>query len=349
MVTIQDTPIDPADIMDIDENTSIQLTLDYTDYNNNVIDPSLVSSAYSVYDVDSGTEIAGPTTFTGSNINIPPVINNLLNSDNNSESRKVVVNWTYNDGVDGGTTYFEYVIHSITPSTSSPLYNNLYMSIDEFKRLAKRRGVDLSLWEDPDLYDALNRFQSYMESYTGRIGKPRVIVEQFRLTRISGTSIKLKYYPVLPIYPIGFPDQGPYIHTISGYGENTGLIVDGVNINWYMLMPAQGVIKFDVPLFDWGSYWRLNNIQAVYTAIPYLEWTVDDYGNPRAINNPNAVEPIMKGLLGDITLHYCEMEVSGLHIAEEKDDSFVRRFFQESEWDIELDRLRRPLLEIIKG
>jgi hypothetical protein len=205
----------------------------------------------------------------------------------------------------------------------------MYISIAELRALSERKSIDLTEYSDSELTTLIMGAQTEIEQYTGRIFEYREVVEDINLTCISGRSFKLRYYPILPVYPADYPTNGPHI---------THLYIDGTERTDYKLRPDYGDIVMDYSLDSTTD----NNVKAVYTVVPYFSF--DEAGKVDV--NSDIVHPTIKRLIGDMILGYTESETSGQKVQAYKDGDFQVQFFKINEWDSVLDRFKRPIMEI---
>jgi hypothetical protein len=160
--------------------------------------------------------------------------------------------------------------------------------------------------------------QNFIEKQTGIIFEQRQHKEH--KSRVSGTSIQLEHYPILPP---------------PGEGVDTFLIdelkVDGDVIDWYMCEYQNGNILFDVPIYDWGP-WRVNNVDILYTVTP-------DYQDPTVL-----VDPVAKKLVWDMVFKEQLLPADGLKMNRMK-DSDIQIEYAAVDWVIQrIQDLKRPMV-----
>jgi len=213
----------------------------------------------------------------------------------------------YNPAVNSNALYVQTII---TP----------YLTVTELQQRAGNKGIDTTIYTDDELTEYIEAVQLEIEDKTGRYFALRQVTERF--TRVTGTSLNLRYYPVLP-NTLGFSiNEGPLVDSI---------IVDNVEIDWYLTEPDYGIITFDVPYLNWGPY-RVNNMIIQYTTCPFL-------------NDPTKIHPGAKKLLSDMLIAGFVMDPSGHAVSSFKDGDFNINFMQEDIWQRKLDLLSRPVME----
>lgn len=90
----------------INEGSSITLTVSFRDSENALVTP--LSMSYRIIDKDSNTVLDTQTVTpitTSYDIDILGTINSMVNEDNASEVREVIISWEYNNSQ---TDVFEY-------------------------------------------------------------------------------------------------------------------------------------------------------------------------------------------------------------------------------------------------
>lgn len=196
-----------------------------------------------------------------------------------------------------------------------------YLSTEELTQRAQRKNLDISAYTDDELTDLIDECQTIVEEQTGRIFEKRQITERF--TRFDGTSLQLRWYPVLP-GPEMAVNEGPFVDSLT---------IDGQNLTWYLQEPDYGIIVFDMPIFNWGPY-RVNNLVIKYTTCPFLD-------------DPDKVHPAAKRLVADMCMYEISKRPDGLKPQSVKEGD-LSMSFQAVDWIQErIDALRRPFMAII--
>ncbi len=196
----------------------------------------------------------------------------------------------------------------------------MYITIDELKRRASLKNVDMTIYTDDELQEYIQLAQNFIEEQTGRIFEQRQFKEH--QSRVSGTSIQLKHHPILP------PE---------GQGVNSFLIddlkLDGETIDWYMCEYQNGNILFDVPIYDWGP-WRVNNVDLIYTVTP-------SYQDPTVL-----VDPVARKLVSDMVLYEQFKPVDGLRKTKMRDyETGLQVEYGEIDWVMQrIQALKRPMV-----
>ncbi len=215
----------------------------------------------------------------------------------------------YNPAVNTNALYVQTIV---TP----------YLTVAELQARAQNKGVDTTIYTTDELAEYIEAVQLEIEDKTGRKFALQQVTERF--TRVTGTSLNLRYYPVLP-NTVGFSiNEGPLVDAI---------IVDGQEINWYLTEPDYGIITFDVPYLNWGPY-RVNNMVIQYTTCPFL-------------NDPTTIHPGAKKLLSDMLIAGFILDPSGHAVSSIKDGDFNLSFMQEDIWQRKLELLSRPVMEVV--
>ena len=194
----------------------------------------------------------------------------------------------------------------------------MYITVDELKRRASIKGVDMSIYTSDELQEYIQLAQNFIEEQTGRIFEQRQVKEH--KSRVSGTSIQTKYYPILP--PTGNPSNTSLIDELQ---------LDGETIDWYMTEYQNGNILFDVPIYDWGP-WRVNNVDLLYTVTP-------SYQDPTVV-----VDPVGAKLCWDMVFKEQLLPADGLKMSRMK-DSDIQIEYAAVDWVMErIAALKRPLV-----
>ena len=194
----------------------------------------------------------------------------------------------------------------------------MYLTVTELERRATIKNVDMSIYTSDELQEYIQLAQNFIEEQTGRIFEQRQVKEH--QSRVSGTSLQLKHYPILP------PE---------GQGVDTFLIndlkLDGNTIDWYMCEYENGNIIFDVPIYDWGP-WRVNNVDLLYTVTP-------SYQDPTVL-----VDPVARKLCWDMVFKEQLLPADGLKMNRVK-DSDVQIEYAEVDWVMQrIADLQRPMV-----
>ncbi len=194
----------------------------------------------------------------------------------------------------------------------------VYITVDELTRRASIKGVDMSIYTSDELQEYIRLAQNFIEEQTGRIFEQRQVKEH--KSRVSGTSIQTKYYPILP--PTGNPSNTSLIDELQ---------LDGETIDWYMTEYQNGNILFDVPIYDWGP-WRVNNVDLLYTVTP-------SYQDPSVV-----VDPVGAKLCWDMVFKEQLLPADGLKMSRMK-DSDIQIEYAAVDWVMErIAALKRPLV-----
>jgi len=194
----------------------------------------------------------------------------------------------------------------------------MYLTVTELERRATIKNVDMSIYTSDELQEYIQLAQNFIEEQTGRIFEQRQVKEH--QSRVSGTSLQLKHYPILP------PE---------GQGADTFLIddlkLDGNTIDWYMCEYENGNIIFDVPIYDWGP-WRVNNVDLLYTVTP-------SYQDPTVL-----VDLVASKLCWDMVFKEQLLTADGLKMNRVK-DSDVQIEYAEVDWVMQrIADLQRPMV-----
>jgi hypothetical protein len=194
----------------------------------------------------------------------------------------------------------------------------MYITVTELERRASIKGVNMDIYTPEELQEFIMLAQNFIEKQTGIIFEQRQHKEH--KSRVSGTSIQLEHYPILPP---------------PGEGVDTFLIdelkVDGDVIDWYMCEYQNGNILFDVPIYDWGP-WRVNNVDILYTVTP-------DYQDPTVL-----VDPVAKKLVWDMVFKEQLLPADGLKMNRMK-DSDIQIEYAAVDWVIQrIQDLKRPMV-----
>ena len=194
----------------------------------------------------------------------------------------------------------------------------MYLTVTELERRATIKNVDMSIYTSDELQEYIQLAQNFIEEQTGRIFEQRQVKEH--QSRVSGTSLQLKHYPILP------PE---------GQGADTFLIddlkLDGNTIDWYMCEYENGNIIFDVPIYDWGP-WRVNNVDLLYTVTP-------SYQDPTVL-----VDLVASKLCWDMVFKEQLLPADGLKMNRVK-DSDVQIEYAEVDWVMQrIADLQRPMV-----
>jgi|GEM_PF-3355030 hypothetical protein len=194
----------------------------------------------------------------------------------------------------------------------------MYLTVTELERRATIKNVDMSIYTSDELQEYIQLAQNFIEEQTGRIFEQRQVKEH--QSWVSGTSLQLKHYPILP------PE---------GQGADTFLIddlkLDGNTIDWYMCEYENGNIIFDVPIYDWGP-WRVNNVDLLYTVTP-------SYQDPTVL-----VDLVASKLCWDMVFKEQLLTADGLKMNRVK-DSDVQIEYAEVDWVMQrIADLQRPMV-----
>jgi hypothetical protein len=194
----------------------------------------------------------------------------------------------------------------------------MYITVAELERRATIKKVDMTIYTPEELEEYIQLAQNFIEEQTGRIFEQRQVKEH--KSRVSGTSIQTKYYPILP--PTGNPSCTSLIDNLQ---------LDGEIIDWYMTEYENGNILFDVPIYDWGP-WRVNNVDLLYTVTP-------SYQDPTVL-----VDPVARKLVWDMVFYEQLKPADGLKMNRVK-DSDIQLEYAEVDWVMQrIADLQRPMV-----
>ena len=185
-----------------------------------------------------------------------------------------------------------------------------YLTVEQIKSRASKKNINLSIYTDEELEGKISVYQRLIEERTGRIFEQRQKREW--IPRFDGISYNLRHYPVLGNATVEAenPGEGPSCDSMT---------IDTMPVNWYYLQQEDGIIIFDMPIFNWGPY-RVNNIYVTYTVV----YDLDD---------PTGIHPEAQSLCSDMVL---ESVVAARNKTGINMDQFESR----------LKALSRPLLEV---
>lgn len=195
----------------------------------------------------------------------------------------------------------------------------MYITVTQLERRASIKGVNMDIYTPEELTEFIMLAQNFIEEQTGRIFEQRQHKEH--QSRVSGTSIQLQHYPILP--PTGNPANTFLIDDLQ---------LDGETIDWYMCEYQNGNILFDVPIYDWGP-WRVNNVDLLYTVTP-------SYQDPTVL-----VDPVGAKLCWDMVFKEQLLPADGLKMNRMK-DSDIQIEYAAVDWVMErIAALKRPMVK----
>ena len=193
------------------------------------------------------------------------------------------------------------------------------LTTQELMDMAEAKGVDLSEFDDTMLDDLIDSMQIFLEEETGRIFEQRSVTQTNN--RFEGSSVKLKYYPVLSIESIK---------------------LDDVEVDNYSFNPENGYVFFDMPIYM-GYIGSRNTLVVEYTTCPFLD-------------DENRVHPTAKRLLADLCFYETESSASGRTEQSVKEGDLQVTYVTQTSTGMSslesnsilarLNALRRPFLEM---
>lgn len=196
----------------------------------------------------------------------------------------------------------------------------VYVELADLRAQASIKGVDLDQYTDSLLTNYIKEAQRFIEIQTGQIFEQRQLKQHFN--RISGSSIQLKHFPVLP--PENQPANAKFVDSLT---------IDNDPIGWYLTDYEHGIIFFDFQVVDWGP-WRVNNVDITYTVTPDFQ------------DNTVTVDPMAWKLCTDMVLWEIQKPADGMRVNSFSDSGFSMSF-NNVDWVTQrINELKRPLFGI---
>jgi hypothetical protein len=193
--------------------------------------------------------------------------------------------------------------------------NKLLISVEGLQSRAETKGVNLDNYDEDELYDLIDAMELFMTEQTGRLFELTTGIKQ-HFTNVIGTSIRLKYYPVLSIESI----------------KSNGVEMPSTQ---YRLEQEYGQLIFDYPNFPLV----LEDIDIEYTVTPFLE-------------DEDRIHPVAKKLLVDLCFWELQQPSTGMNAQSVREGDLAITYVSGTstgsgvspEWVTDrLNSLRRPL------